>query len=832
MTGSIAPHLHLRLKSSFDSVDDAAIDPGRPGPRDRFATNEEEEFLDREVQRMLWEPKLPNAGDRERKWPKQMRPMARNESLVEALRAAVGLYAWALERCLPAKDWIRKADGATQTLPGCYYSRRPVTMQTNKNLFLAAAGLRAEAQETKNRLKEWFAQFILGGCPQPVSNFRLECLYLLRGSDGSVTRLVRLTNTKGEMSCGREIGEADMLPNDMYAGSEKFRQWAASRGNFTWGCEGGAGNAELQLLQLDVTEEAAYRVIKLVEYVGWYEIKAKVKSEKESGKVETADAEERAPFQNGLWVFEECVVTPDGKFILPDHDGIFWCDGEGYAISRKGRELDYTHGKPKMRPPKPDGGGLMIGQVKFDMEDWGPLAKTIYAGTPEGGIPNPIGGFFREVCTRFHETAGSYEGWFSVGAMLGCLAAPELFVKHGNFPILWVSGGFGSGKTTYTAWLMSFCGFNLIAGLGLISSSVTAVGIACQLENYSNLPLWLDEYRENMIDKSKTPFLRDPYNRALANKWTEDGIQRLIRTMPIVSGESTSSDGATRSRYPHVQVSEQKRTRNHFDWMQAHHEYFFLIFRELLRRRKEFVELTLQQVDRWLAHKDLAGVEQRVRMSHAVCYAAFAAASMMLQSHTAGEVSDGREFLVKHALRAAADVRTEKNINVFIQDLLVAYNCGAISSEVFRVEKERVAHAPGRPNQLVWDKWRLYVEPEAAIAELNIFMRSQGKTVTLRLKDLRDQLSQDPYWIRGKGTGLKRRFGKKGSKTMKAAWGFDLDLHPLGYQMVSDEEWEAAKIPADQVTADDAGVIFEDGDPRKGPMYGIVEGVEKYAAKS
>ena len=90
-------------------------------------------------------------------------------------------------------------------------------------------------------------------------------------------------------------------------------------------------------------------------------------------------------------------------------------------------------------------------------------------------------------------------------------------------------------------------------------------------------------------------------------------MQRQIRTMPIVSGESTSSDGATRSRYPHVMISQQKRLVNHFEWMQTHQEFFFLISRELLVRRREFVALTIKQVDFWLGHRRLAKMRTRVR---------------------------------------------------------------------------------------------------------------------------------------------------------------------------------------------------------------------------
>ena len=80
-------------------------------------------------------------------------------------------------------------------------------------------------------------------------------------------------------------------------------------------------------------------------------------------------------------------------------------------------------------------------------------------------------------------------------------------------------------------------------------------------------------------------------------------------------------------------------------------------------------------------------------MSHVVGYAAFTAATQLLQSHMAEEVAAYRKFLVGHAEETAADVQSDVNVNVFIQDLIVAYNAGEISNDCFRVESERVLHA-------------------------------------------------------------------------------------------------------------------------------------------
>jgi hypothetical protein len=90
----------------------------------------------------------------------------------------------------------------------------------------------------------------------------------------------------------------------------------------------------------------------------------------------------------------------------------------------------------------------------------------------------------------------------------------------------------------------------------------------------------------------------------------------------------------------------------------------------------------------------------------------------------------------------------------------------------------------------------------------------------LSRKDLRDQLSREPYWIGGK---LRKRFGP--GMAVKACWGIELDRHPLGYHRVSDQEfldWVGLGLEA----------RAERGDPRKGPLFGIIEVLKRQPAAS
>lgn len=794
-----------RVRRSLEAVLSQAVAPERLGQLELYS-DEEEDYLRRNVSRLLWEPKLPNAGAQERLWLKDLEGFARDPDLVIALKLQAARYAAALKKCLPEQEVVKR-DGQFVRLPGCYYTRKPVTPASSKELWKLATELRREATEAQDWKRQWLADFLLAGVPQAVSNFRMECLYLLRAANGTATRLVRLVNTKGEKSLGDEVNGMVRLPNEMGSSAEKFRQWVQSMGNFTWGCEGGAGNVELQLLQLDVTEDVAYRTVQLVETAGWYELRSA------RGKGERV-----TPGQDlirGLWFTDGCVIQPDGQLLLPDKDGIYWFEGEGYALSRKGREVDFVHGLPWLHPD------LSPKQLVLDTSVWEPEARQMYE---RGQI---LGGFFRETCRRFAETVGGLDGWLAVGSMLAYAAAPEVFARRCNFPGLWMSGQMGSGKTVFASWLTSLQGFRVSAGIGLISRNVTPVFMACQLENYSNLAPWFDEFRQHQLPMDKEPFLRDSYNRQLGGKWTPDGVQRVIRTAPLVTGESTSSDAATRSRYPHVLLSEQKRQANHYDWMMAHQEYFGFFFRALLERRKDFVELTLKGTEMWLGHEDLQRVPSRDRVTHAVGYAAFAAASVIFESHTADEVVRFRKHMAQMASAASADVMTDVNVHVFVQDMVTAYQQGALPNELFRVALKRLEHPPGAPNQTwqngygYWESCVLYFEPRGVVAALQMWLRKLGASVTLREKDLRDQMSRFDFWVvPEKNRQITMRMGKPGAKASATVWGIYVDKHPLGYQRTLDEDVQAALKSAQGTVPE-----FTDGDPRKGPLFTIVEGV-------
>ena len=223
---------YRQLALGFEAVHDAAVVPSRVAQLELFK-DEEQLHIQREINRKLWTPRLPNAGDLERKWLHWMRGFARDGTRCRSSRSRRGCMPPRLKNVCPRRSGCGSM-ARTSSCRAAIHVRRPVTLKTNKALFEAAHNLKQEAEAAKHRRKKWLAQFLLDGMPIAVSNFKMRVLYLLRHADGIVERLVKLMNIEGEESKGGVMGDGSILPNNMYAGSRNFGSrwgpWATSPG--------------------------------------------------------------------------------------------------------------------------------------------------------------------------------------------------------------------------------------------------------------------------------------------------------------------------------------------------------------------------------------------------------------------------------------------------------------------------------------------------------------------------------------------------------------------------------------------------------------------------
>jgi hypothetical protein len=769
----VSPEAAARARAAFQAALAASMPPYELGQLNLFE-EEEERFIRHEVERKLYTPVLPNGGDKERRVIDRLEKLKDEKDWAGSGHAFRAIAAW------------KKTVADNPRHAGCYYHRKPLAWKDNKDEIELLRMLRDSAAQARQWEKKWFAQLMLDGAPETVSNFDMECLFLLRKPDGSVDRLVRLRNILGEVSRGQHHGESDVLDPKAFASPEKFREWCLARGNFSW-----HGNQNhLQMLHLDLTHFAAWRVINQVNTVGWFPIK------KEKGKIKNGEKKTATPsvLQDGIWFCDDCAYA-DGQCLRPDEEGIYWWDGQGYYLNRKGREANFAQGRPKMNP------GVSIGEAlkkKTDVSDGTDNERVAPKVAPNE--MQLLREFFREVCGNFYATLGSYEGFLLIGSMLSYAVAPEIFSRRREFPGLFTHGQMSSGKTVATEWGIRFWGYEKADGIGLLKG--TAVGLLQQAENYSNQPLWVDEFRADRIGEDKEAIIRDAFNRLPAVKYSPDGVQREMRTSFIVSGESTSGDAAFISRFPHIQVSKAKRLgteeeqRERYEWMQANKKHFYLFTRLVLERREQFAGTMLRLLDEWMNSAEFAGMSERVQFVHGVPWAAWQAMDEMLEAYPVDASTKFLKFMINHAKGSAIDVTSETNINLFWSDLLTAVKADAIPASCFNVEWTYTDHPPGWPNQTLtpsdtnragWMNCKVFIDPDPTISAMQIYLKKEGSQIPLQKKDLRSQLSKTPYWMEGKFT---KSFGPTGGKMASKCWGFDLDHHPMGRQDVSDADYE------------------------------------------
>jgi len=171
---------------------------------------------------------------------------------------------------------------------------------------------------------------VLDGLPTPVSNFKMECVFMVRKSEGTVDRLVRLQNVLGEVSKGEHFKASVILDARSFASPGRFRSWCLAHGNFVWG-----GNAtDLQNLREDFCHATFRRVITRVDSVGTLRVEDHIMW---FGKDRTyvAPFEVHGSDEPPTWKF------PPARRLRADEDGIYWFNDEGYYLSRKGPETAF-----------------------------------------------------------------------------------------------------------------------------------------------------------------------------------------------------------------------------------------------------------------------------------------------------------------------------------------------------------------------------------------------------------------------------------------------------------------------------------------------------------
>lgn len=744
-----------------------------------FHGDEAERSIGNRVAVRTYEPALPWGGAAERRLAKHLRRLA--DTVLPEWKARILMLAEAYER-----------------VDGWYYELKISEQHYEK--------LRNELYQPTNSQEQMkFLKLAMKGMPGRVASFRLVPCYVLVKPDGTRMRLVKLRNIRGEYT------ELVALDSKSLTAPREFRLWLSDKGNYGWE----AGERPLQALQRDLNFALAYRdVVQLVCYG--------------CERVE------------GLWFTDDCAFALDGAQILPDRDGIFWYCGKGYKFLRNFENIPVCEEEqefrmkalPRMRPD--------LG-LRFDAK--GALCLNPNASDDPVALQELLGNFVLNLNASY----GGHDGAMLIGGTTAFFAGPDLFAEYHQFPGVWITGEKDSGKTYTARWLMGLHGATGIAS-GLSFKTSTAVGMQIALGQLGNIPLWADEFRESELrDDSVVGVVHGGFNREVASKWAADGRIRTIRTSLLITGESSCVNAATMSRFVTVIAAKEKRQgtpeaqRERLAWLQHHQQFFFTIGRMILRNRARFVASVKQHLQKWQESSELVMVDPRARFTFGVSYASFLALNELIPVYDAKRSAEFRFGLIQKTIAAATEQASRTDVVRFFQILISALQAGVFgrtASEIRRYFKwalnpksnpplsaQQLADGAEHP-YLAWKSGTLYFVP-GVIDMLRHWLHRQGIAFPLDQADLLAQLKAKGYFVPLPSRhGHQQKF-EKGAIKNQYCWAIDLDLFSeLGLHLVSDEIW-LASLHADGDTSQPRLPASDWSDPRRGPLFAIVDALEE-----
>lgn len=277
---------------------------------------------------------------------------------------------------------------------------------------------------------------------------------------------------------------------------------------------------------------------------------------------------------------------------------------------------------------------------------------------------------------------------------------------------------------------------------------------------YSSLPLLLDEYRRDTIDPEKEEALRGAFDRSGGLKGIADQSKKtrnpLAKTTPVVMGESSSGDSATRSRYAQIHVSSNKRIGDgaaRYNRLQQDCKHYHLIGRWLMDNRPAFLAAAQELLDTWMQSAVVRShiANDRVRLVYGVAFACYQAASLLLGTGDHERQSAFQAFLLKHGEQGLQDVVEETFLSRFWADVITAV--------------QRSDKIYGKYFALKY----VAIQPDGSLREINAndpsaihvcyvgfkpvfdgylqYKKQLGEEAGLGIGDVRREMEREPYFI-------------------------------------------------------------------------------------
>lgn len=355
---------------------------------------------------------------------------------------------------------------------------------------------------------------------------------------------------------------------------------------------------------------------------------------------------------NGIYLFGNVAVKDDTTY-SHDADETFWIDGAGYKPTSLG-DVEPPHIETK---------------TTLDV---------------------------REYCDRLAHSFGTQSVKAAVGLILGSAFADEIADAVGFYPILFIGGRKGSGKTTLSQWLMAMAGRE--EKVQNIGKGTTLNSIAQRFRWASNLPCFFDEYRNGRDVEDRESFFRSVYNRGGISKALRhgDGIRSVsVRGTAMIAGEDVPRDPALFSRLVEVRVREDARDSTHFGWLRSQVPTLSNAYYQTIIHKKTILPKIIDGVEKFFSLLKAHGLDDRTAKNYAVsasCYWAICVKE---------DDAPFRMWLGTAGLSKSQETMEDSISDKFWESVVVYVDRGDIDKEWFkRADGEIVVYFTG-----VYEKW-------------------------------------------------------------------------------------------------------------------------------
>lgn len=508
---------------------------------------------------------------------------------------------------------------------------------------------------------------------EQLSNFVIDIHASYFSSEGCV-RHMRFVNQFGEQS-----DSFTMTPTDM-AGPGEFKKFCFSKGNYVFE---GTGTDLTEIWKFELARDTG-AIIYTPEMIGevkpgfWLFGNVAIKNHGLGN--ESRDV--------GDFTFEEGMIY--SEVYSPDDDGVFWVDGVGY--------------KPQ---------SLAMG----------PKGEATQDAIPSLYISQKPKDLINEIADRLKEGVGGYSAYMGIGWVAATIFSRVIFKEFKSFPFLFPHGKREAGKSTYMRWIMAFFGQET-EGTSIAESTQNYIMRA--LAYYSSLGVWFDEYRNEQRVTQKDGYLRSAYNRQMSGKGMKSDFgakSYTVRGTVAISGEELPRDNGLFTRTIPLQISANRRDREHYDWLNKMSEKFSGFVYHLIVNYPYYAPKVIRAIREMKA----ALVEQDITDRTAENWAIIAACFDV----TVKQDPEFIKWVFKECKEVKQAAEDEHMLAQFWSDVVVMESDGDLGLEHFRTIKHNDELIVWFPS--VFNKWAEY------------YRRRTGKEPFDRMSVLK-YLQDEPYY--------------------------------------------------------------------------------------